>query len=375
MEQSENFNTEAVRPYPDEGSYRHPSFVKREIARVYNRTGGALVLHFLIVLAIEIILMACLGYYKMSSDMIMGKAVDESRLALIMLISVSVAYVVGNIAAAIIGLGFSRRLKGSSDMFGKSELGASVIIPAILVTLGIQGICLVLQSLYIGITGDPGISDSTANLLSFGKGTLTDIILFIYMVILGPIAEELLFRGMTLRNFSAVSRKFGMIMSSIAFGLFHGNILQFIVGFSLGMFFSYIDIKANSLIPSIILHIINNLASALTSIIFIGASEEELAVVNLVYIGSEVVLGIIGFILLRGKLFGKKEQPEVIGERKHEVYAEFLAEETRGMDGLTWKTAAKSPCLWIFAAIYLLMIISPIILSSLVEKYPAFFGS
>lgn len=375
MEQTENFNTGAFQPSPYDGGYRHPSFVKREIGRVYNRTGGAFLLHFLIINVVQLLVMWGMGYFGFTIDMAMGKPVDENRLALIMLIAVSVAYIVGNTAATVIGLHFSRRLKGSSDMFKKSELGASVIIPAILVTLGIQGICLILQSLYIGVTGDPGISDSTANLLSFGKGTLTDVLLFIYMVILGPVAEELLFRGMALKNFSAVSRRFGIIMSSISFGLFHGNVLQFIVGFTLGIFFSYIDIKANSLIPSIILHIFNNLASALISIIFIGASEEELAVVNLVYIGTEIVLGVIGFILLRGKLFGRKEQTEEISEPKHDVYTEFLAEETRGMDGLTWKTAAKSPCLWIFAAIYLLMIISPFLLSALVEKYPAFFGS
>lgn len=375
MEQSENFNTEAVRPYPDEGSYRHPSFVKREIARVYNRTGGALILHFLIVLVIEIILMACLGYYKMSADMIMGKAVDESKLALIMLISVSVAYVVGNIAAAIIGLGFSRRLKGSSDLFGKSELGSSVIIPAMLLTVGIQGIVIIIQTLYISITGNQGMPETTTSILSYGKDTLTDVVLFIYMVILGPIAEELLFRGMVLKNLSAVSCRFGMIMSAICFGLFHGNIFQFITGFTLGLLFSYIDIKANSIIPSIILHIFNNLTNALLSIALLGASEETAAIAGLAYVAVDIVLGIIGFILLRKQLFIKKEDAEEESEPKHEVYEEFLSAETQGMDGLTWRTAAKSPCLWIFAAIYIIMIISPMLLSALVSKYPALFGT
>lgn len=374
MEQTENFNPNEFQPVPDEGIYRHPSFVKREIGRVYNRTGGAFLLHFLILNAVQLILLACLGYYGMVTDMVLGNSIDESRLSLIMIISVAAAYVIANTAAAVIGLKFSRRLKGSSDMFRKSELGVSVIVPAMLLTLGIQGICLVIQSLYITVTGDQGMTDSTAQLLSYGQGTLTDIVLFIYMVILGPITEEIIFRGMALKNFSAVSRRFGIIMSSVAFGLFHGNILQFIVGFTLGMLFSYIDIKANSIIPSIILHIFNNLSSATMSIIFIDASEETLVIVNLIYIGAAIVLGVIGFILLRGKLFGKNEQPEENAPEKHEVYSEFLAEETRGMDGLTWKTAAKSPCLWIFAVIYLFMIISPMILSALMSKYPAFFS-
>ena len=374
MEQTENFNTGTVQPYPDEGGYRHPSFVKREIARVYNRTGGAFLLHFLFLNVIQLIVLICLGYYNMAAEMAMGNDVDEGRLALIMLISVSAAYIVGNIAASVIGLHFSRRLKGSSDMFKKSELGVPAIISAMLLTVGIQAICLIIQTVYISITGDPGMSDSTASLLTFGKGTLTDVLLFIYMVILGPIAEELLFRGMALKNFSAVSRRFGIIMSSLCFGLFHGNVLQFIVGFVLGLFFSYIDIKANSIIPSIILHIFNNLINALLGLMTVGASEETMSSATTVYIIILLLLGLIGLVLFGKTLRGNKEDREEDSAPKHEVYEEFLAEETQGMDGLTWKTAAKSPCLWIFAVIYILIIISPIILSALIAKYPAFFG-
>lgn len=374
MEQTENFNTGTVQPYPDEGGYRHPSFVKREIARVYNRTGGAFLLHFLFLNVIQLIVLICLGYYNMAAEMAMGNDVDEGRLALIMLISVSAAYIVGNIAASVIGLHFSRRLKGSSDMFKKSELGVPAIISAMLLTVGIQAICLIIQTVYISITGDPGMSDSTATLLTFGKGTLTDVLLFIYMVILGPIAEEILFRGMALKNFSAVSRRFGIIMSSLCFGLFHGNVLQFIVGFVLGLFFSYIDIKANSIIPSIILHIFNNLINALLGLMTVGASQETMSSATTVYIIILLLLGLIGLVLFGKTLRGNKEDREEDSAPKHEVYEEFLAEETQGMDGLTWKTAAKSPCLWIFAVIYILIIISPMILSALIAKYPAFFG-
>ncbi|MGN1416861.1 MAG: lysostaphin resistance A-like protein [Oscillospiraceae bacterium] len=374
MEQTENFNMGMVQPSPDEGGYRHPSFVKREIARVYNRTGGALLIHYLILFVIQIAVLGCMGYYQFIRDMAMGNEVDAGRLGLMMLVSTAVSYIIANVSAYFIGLHFSRRLKGSSDMFQRSELGPSVIIPAMLATVGIQGIVIIIQLLYINITGDQGMSEATSSLLSFGDDTLTNVLLFIYMVILGPVTEELVFRGMALKNFSAVSRRFGIIMSSIAFGLFHGNVLQFITGFALGMFFSYIDIKANSIVPSIILHIFNNLTSALINLIFADASAETIAIVNVVYIAADIVLGIIGFILLRKKLFGKNEQPEEGSEPKHEVYAEFLAEETRGMDGLTWKTAAKSPCLWIFAIFYILMIISPMLLSALVSKYPAFFS-
>ncbi|MDD7428216.1 MAG: hypothetical protein PUK49_00345, partial [Oscillospiraceae bacterium] len=142
----------------------------------------------------------------------------------------------------------------------------------------------------------------------------------------------------------------------------------------LGLFFSYIDIKANSIIPSIILHIFNNLINALLGLMTVGASQETMSSATTVYIIILLLLGLIGLVLFGKTLRGNKEDREEDSAPKHEVYEEFLAEETQGMDGLTWKTAAKSPCLWIFAVIYILIIISPIILSALIAKYPAFFG-
>ena len=50
-------------------------------------------------------------------------------------------------------------------------------------------------------------------------------VMTIYSVILAPIFEEILFRGFVLKNLSRFNVRFGIIMSAILFGLFHGNLL------------------------------------------------------------------------------------------------------------------------------------------------------
>ena len=78
-------------------------------------------------------------------------------------------------------------------------------------------------------------------------------------VLLGPIAEELVFRGLLVKN---AKKEFGligcMVLSGIAFGIMHLNPIQGIYAIPLGMIFAYFAYRYNSIIPTILAHIINN---------------------------------------------------------------------------------------------------------------------
>lgn len=77
--------------------------------------------------------------------------------------------------------------------------------------------------------------------------------------LLGPIAEELVFRGLLVKN---AKKEFGligcMVLSGIAFGIMHLNPIQGIYAIPLGMIFAYFAYRYNSIIPTILAHIINN---------------------------------------------------------------------------------------------------------------------
>ena len=104
----------------------------------------------------------------------------------------------------------------------------------------------------------------TSGMASTGMGM---IVLAIYQCIIAPITEELFYRGMVLKTFSRANQRFAIVASAIFFGLAHGNLPQFMLAFLLGMFLAHIDIKHNSILPSIIVHFfINTLAMALNAI-------------------------------------------------------------------------------------------------------------
>ena len=85
---------------------------------------------------------------------------------------------------------------------------------------------------------------------------------FVLSCILPGFCEEFLHRGIMLHaNKKHTNTKFCLIISSILFGLTHLNIRQFFYAAILGFLMGYVTLVANSIIPSIIIHFMNNFLS------------------------------------------------------------------------------------------------------------------
>jgi len=85
----------------------------------------------------------------------------------------------------------------------------------------------------------------------------TGLSMFLYVSFLGPLAEELLFRGLLLRILEPYGKQPAIIFSALLFGLFHGNIVQIPFAFLVGLVLAYVAIEY-SITWAIILHVINN---------------------------------------------------------------------------------------------------------------------
>lgn len=87
------------------------------------------------------------------------------------------------------------------------------------------------------------------------------LVLTALVTFLGPIAEELFFRGFA---YPVLRRKIGikgaMILVSAVFSLLHLNVISFLPIFALGLLLAYLYEKTGSLIPAITVHMIHNMA-------------------------------------------------------------------------------------------------------------------
>lgn len=89
----------------------------------------------------------------------------------------------------------------------------------------------------------------------------TSLGMFLYVCVLGPVTEEILFRGLLLRSIEPYGKKLAILTSAIMFGLYHGNPLQSSYAMVVGIVLGYVAAEYNILWATL-LHIINNLLIA-----------------------------------------------------------------------------------------------------------------
>lgn len=86
---------------------------------------------------------------------------------------------------------------------------------------------------------------------------LGSIPLAVYITIIGPAAEEIVFRGFIMRGLMRCGRVFAIVVSAFLFGIMHGNLQQFPFAFIVGILLGYAAAEY-SVWCSMLIHIINN---------------------------------------------------------------------------------------------------------------------
>ena len=145
------------------------------------------------------------------------------------------------------------------------------------------------------------------------------IITWIAAVIMAPIVEELTFRGfMYTRLKQGMPKWIAIIVSSLAFGIVHGNVIQGIYTFVFGLSLVWLYERTKSIWPCILFHMSFNLVGAVMSTWpVVGEKLDNLWI----YIGFSVLtVGMAVWFALATK--GVKEEVEVKEEVKTIAEAE-----------------------------------------------------
>ncbi len=86
------------------------------------------------------------------------------------------------------------------------------------------------------------------------------VMAFLCVVVVAPLAEEVVFRGLIMTRLTEVLSPWpAVILSATVFGLCHGELVWFCYAFALGLVFGLLDMRARSILPSILAHIAFNL--------------------------------------------------------------------------------------------------------------------
>ena len=119
-----------------------------------------------------------------------------------------------------------------------------------------------------GISAFTGQSpDNTLENLLGGSDALTTII---FVVILAPIMEELLFRKFLVDAMYPYGERVCILMSGLLFGAFHGNFYQFFYAAMVGALLTFIYCRTGKIWYTILLHALFNLIGGFVSSIVIS---------------------------------------------------------------------------------------------------------
>ncbi len=85
---------------------------------------------------------------------------------------------------------------------------------------------------------------------------------FIFLGFIVPLTEELMFRGVMFRRYRENNSFIrAALYSSLLFGITHGNVVQFIYSFLLGIFLAYVYEKCGSFKAPVVMHVTANMLS------------------------------------------------------------------------------------------------------------------
>ena len=104
------------------------------------------------------------------------------------------------------------------------------------------------------------------NVLQSAVSGVHPLIVTLVTVVCAPIMEELIFRKLLIDRAIRYGEGIAIMLSGIMFGLFHGNLSQFIYAFTLGIFLGFIYIRTGNVKYTIILHMIINFVGTVASV-------------------------------------------------------------------------------------------------------------
>ena len=87
---------------------------------------------------------------------------------------------------------------------------------------------------------------------------LNPLLIFVFMVLVAPVVEELLFRKALIDRTIRYGEGVSLVLSGVLFGLAHGNFYQFFYACALGIIFAYVYMKSGKIQYTIIFHMIIN---------------------------------------------------------------------------------------------------------------------
>ena len=134
--------------------------------------------------------------------------------------------------------------------------------------------------------------------------------------VLPALLEELVFRGYVLRTLRVYGDWFAVMVSSLLFGLMHGNISQIPFAIIVGLALGWLYVMTDNIWVPVAVHFANNAFSLVQQYCSMGMGDNARGILSVFSIMSLITIGLIslGFLIARrSKLFRRLPRRGTLG--------------------------------------------------------------
>ena len=213
------------------------------------------------------------------------------------------------------GSKFGKTIEWKQRFLSHKKMKSGTFFQILCVFLGVQ---LVTEPIFRGLEMlFNGFGYSVLSSMEDATSASASIPMFLYAVILGPVIEELIYRGFVLSSLEKLGKGCAIAVSALLFGLMHTNIPQSMFAFLLGTILGYVAIEY-SIWWAILLHVINNGAADFLCFLTNNLSESSQNVVLYSIFGVFFLLGM--FFLWKKRVELKRYWTENKPQKKYLLY-------------------------------------------------------
>lgn len=151
------------------------------------------------------------------------------------------------------------------------------------------------------------------------EGMLQTIVFLLTYIVIAPVTEEILFRGIILERLRRYGDVFAILSSAMMFSLLHAALQSFPSAFISGVIFALISIYSGSPLSSMIVHAANNAISVISIIIAHNVSESVASIFLTLSVYLLAALSLIAFFKIKKKspeTFSLKFSGEVLSKKR-----------------------------------------------------------
>lgn len=125
--------------------------------------------------------------------------------------------------------------------------------------------------------------------------------IIISTMVMAPLIEELIFRGLMLSRLrKGMSDNAAILVCALIFGLAHGQIIWMVYTFALGLVMGLVAVKSESIIPSLVLHMAFNICGVIIPTLLAEVVTLEICIV-MVVVGVFITAALLVALLKTNK--------------------------------------------------------------------------